>query len=623
MRHAALRLVLATWVALAMLLAPATARAATDVKASIDVDEIEVGALVHFSLQVMTTSTDLAFGDAELGAHAGFTVMGTTASPSQSISIVNGVTSQRRGVTVTWTLRGDRVGTLTVGPPSLRVGPQKVTGQSARVTVVQRGKLRRRPGGWDPSPFDPWKGLFDQGGGDDPFKVFEPDPETNPSLGLDAPRGAGTFLHATIDKTRAVVGEQVTHSVFKYAEVGSTEHDFNDVHEATAADFVKRSLLEGDREPRAMGLAKVAGRIYSVALVRKSALFPLKAGSLEIGPMSMALVHARGSGAVRESESLKVEVSDPRLKGRPAGFRPGDVGSFTLSSDVAPREVERGGAIAVRIELSGWGNLPASLAAPIRAGVEWLEPQVDEKVGALANDRFGGKRVFSFIVRMKKEGDIDLGALELPFYDPQRGAYDVARTALGTVRVTRSAVPREDAPADDALAGLPAPSATKEPISPGRARLTSSTGFWASLGAGPLAFVVARGAHAAATSLARRRKERDALPETVLRKKTGKIKDALASDDPTAALAAVENALLPAASLAAGIEVRGLPRDDLPAALEEGGVSGETAEEVKRLLAEQEEARFVPGGPAPGVAQDLAARARKVIRALEKARGDG
>ena len=54
------------------------------------------------------------------------------------------------------------------------------------------------------------------------------------------------------------------------------EPEFNDVHESPAADFLKRSLRDDDSRIDVVGAANVGGRLYTVKLVRKSALFPLK-----------------------------------------------------------------------------------------------------------------------------------------------------------------------------------------------------------------------------------------------------------------------------------------------------------------------------------------------------------
>lgn len=100
---------------------------------------------------------------------------------------------------------------------------------------------------------------------------------TDPKLALDAPRGAFYFLHAVVDAPSAVVGQQVTFSVYEYIDEGAgvpIEVDPADVHDPTAAEFVKHSLLRDDQDAVLVGFASVGNRIWKVNLVRRWALFP-------------------------------------------------------------------------------------------------------------------------------------------------------------------------------------------------------------------------------------------------------------------------------------------------------------------------------------------------------------
>ena len=83
--------------------------------------------------------------------------------------------------------------------------------------------------------------------------------------------------------------------------------------------------------------------------------------------------------------------------------------------------------------------------------------------GAVANDRFGGTRTFSYVVRIHRAGAVDLGEIRIPYWDPQARAYAVARTALGIVQVSAGA--GRDAGVDVAeqiLPNLPRPRSTLE-----------------------------------------------------------------------------------------------------------------------------------------------------------------
>src|SRR5581483_10698402 len=230
----------------------------------------------------------------------------------------------------------------------------------------------------------------------------------DPKLSLENAPAPTAFLRATTDKKSAVVGEQVILEIDLYSEAGLPEPDFNDPHEASTPQFVRRSLMIDDTKPEKLGQATAGGKLWDVKRIRRAALFPLEAGELTISAMSMNMISIRGRG-VRMSDPISIHVEEPPKQGRPSNYALGDVGAYTLTAEVTPREVKRGDVVSVRMELSGKGNVPAAIPLPTRAGIEWMDSEVHEKIGRLDVDHWGGTRALTYVVKMKKEGDIDLG----------------------------------------------------------------------------------------------------------------------------------------------------------------------------------------------------------------------
>ena len=121
------------------------------------------------------------------------------------------------------------------------------------------------------------------------------------ALNLDRARDSGSFLHAIVDKTQAVVGEQITLSVYVYADVTGSDPELSDPHEVGTSDFLRQSLLKNDAHDRAHRVRARRGHTYMVALLRKYALFPLHAGELEITPMRLRTSDAAASARARRS----------------------------------------------------------------------------------------------------------------------------------------------------------------------------------------------------------------------------------------------------------------------------------------------------------------------------------
>jgi hypothetical protein len=603
---------------------PARATGAPQVQLQTDADTVGVGDILHLTMTVQ--SSEAAPGDPQLGATPGFQLRGENSSPSQTHISINGSRTDRWGLTVDFVLQAQRTGTFKLAP-TIVVGDSRFSTTPVSVRVVAAGHAppRRQPqqpqSPFGFSPFDPWKGLMQ-----DPTDQESVQPQavnTDPRLALDAPRGSLYFLHATVDKTSAVVGEQIVFSVFEYLDVSApgVDVDESEVHDATAADFVKHPLLREDQNAQLSGFGAVGGRNWQVKLVRRWALFPLHAGDLVIGPMSVSVVRPRGAAGKRTTETLTVHVTEPPAAGRPPGYAMGDVGRFQLTAQVNPRDVDQGGAVGVHVELSGTGNVPATIATPAREGVEWLTPEMHDQLGASGQSAFGGKRSFDYVVRVLKTGDVPLGDLSLPFWDPDQKRYDVARASLGVVHVKPSANGAAASSAEQEqqkLQGLPAPRDALEGTPSVRAHLDDSRAFWlGGIGAWPVALGLAAAGSAASRRLRLAWSSRKTSPAAELRERVAGAIAACGGNDARAADAAIERALQAASVAHAGVSIRGAVGGEVATRLEGVGVAKATAALVADLLRECEAARFSPDASDVTGARERWARARGAIRSLE------
>jgi hypothetical protein len=626
------RLAPAMFLLAALLLAGgATAQSPPDVTLGVDVDTVGLGDTVR--VEMSATSNDSMPSDPQIGATPGFALRGQSVSPSQTHISVNGNRSDRYTLTVDWTLQATKTGNFSVGPPTIAVGTTRYSTRVVPLHVVPAGQApprRNPPPQQQPfpfpfqfSPFDPWRGMVQ--GPDVNQQPIEPaPPATDPKLALDAARGQLYFLHAAVDKTTAVVGEPIVFSAYEYIDSGASnlEVDEAEVHDADVVDFVKRPLLKDDDASLA-GYASIGGRTWMVRLVRRWALFPLRTGDVTIGPMSVGLSRPRSvAGTKRTSETIHIQVSEPPAAGRPPGYAVGDVGRFTLSAQVQPRQAEQGGAVGVHVEVSGKGNVPNSIPVPSRPGVEWLAPQVHDKLGPMGRDAYGGTRSFDYVVRLSSTGDVSLGDLTLPFWDPDQGRYAVATAKLGTVKVTPSAAGNRSVAArsePETLPGLPSPRSALEGLASAKRHLDDSLALW--LGgavAGPLSFVVLTGLAAVARRLGERWRQRRTSPVADLKERMSAAHAACASRDARSADAAIVRALEAATVAYTGVSVRGAIGGEIAERLERSGVRTEAAKSVADLLRECEAARFAPDAVDTAAAKSRWQRAQGAIRTLER-----
>lgn len=615
---------------------PRLARAQqVELSANVDPQTVEVGATFRYQMRAQVTGTGGASPrSAQPGAlPAGIDLVSTSSSPMRIAVNMNGVPSQIEALTTVWTLRASKTGTFTLGPATVDVSGTRRTAKPVKVTVVAKGKAPRPQRG--PDAFDPFSGnpfdFFNQGpdpfgGGGlpfDPFRDLQDDQNplfqipTDKKFALAEPRAPKAFLHAVVDKPRAVVGEQVTLSVYLYslpdAQLGSAQ----DVHVPSAPDFTRQPLFENARVKN-MGRAQVGDRAWDVELILKDALFPVKTGKLTIGPLSLVLTNNRIG--YRESETLSVDVTEPPLAGRPPGYAVGDVGDFSLSASVTPRKAQRGEPIGVQLELRGTGNLPTQLPLPTSPGIEWMDAQTKDAIGAQREDRVGGTRTFTYVVRVDKEGAVDLGEVKLPYYDAERRAYGVARASLGIVDVAKGP-PRPDAGVangkdDDGPAlELPKPRTTLEGAHE-TSWLVERRGYWASVLGAPLACLAAVLASRGVGRIRERRKARTPDPARVAKERRAEADAAMAGDDGGAAVSAVARALEAGVLARTGFNVRGAAGDALVRELEQAGAPPEAAKKISDALRACEDARFSPAGVSMQDARDLWTKAQAALDAL-------
>lgn len=570
---------------------------------------VEVGGRGTIKVQVTSESTA---SDPSLAMAPNLAIIG---QPGMFQMDLRGM-ANKQILIATFTVVGKTPG-LVVVTPSAVINGKRQMGKQIEVKVVPAGS------GVKNKPQQPPAFQFPFGPGFDPFKDFfnnepdEPTPKvqktpTDPKLGLDYAPAPIAFLRATLDKTRAVVGEQVMLEIDLYVDADYPDPEMSDAHEASVSKFIRRSMIDETRSFDVLGYAKVANETYRVTRIRRAALFPIEAGDLEIGAMQVSMNIGR-KPVPRTTDVLTVHVAEPPMEGRPPGYVVGTVGTYELKAEVTPREVKRGGVVSVRFELTGQGNVPSVLPVPVRADLEWLEPNVHDQIGRLDTERWGGMRTFNYVVRMKKEGDVDLGRIVLPFWNPVKLAYETAGVELGSIHVLPGAL--EDDNPQSKLPELPAPRASLAGSRVHR-HLDDSPFFWGALLAPALVFASAAGARTALRKTKEAMEKRNRSPMRELARRTDAARAACDEKDARAADAAIVRLLEQAALAKHDVNVRGGTKSEAQRALEDAGVKEDVAKELIAILRACEDARFSPDDAGIDHARERFERACKVVEDL-------
>ena len=621
-----MRLAFTAAAALAVFAASSVARA-LEVKTAVSSQRVGLGEQFIVQLVVMSDGHNgNSIADVRLPLPPGMTAGPPSRSPQQQVSIINGQMSQRVGVTLTWTVTASKVGSFRVGPPSATFGGERAQGNPIPVEVVAGGTGGGQPRqrhGFDPfnffdpfgqgnSPFPPgfnFKSPFD----DDPSDQPQPEEPTYPDeLRVDKAPDPIAFLRATATPNPVVVGQQVTLRVYAYG--GRGQFSAESPNEPSHADFL--TYDSGPDQVKAY-LVPVSGIRFIAAKLRELPMFPLHAGTLRAGNMKMGFAgrgyppSPSGGALLRESNWVNVVVTEPPLDGRPPGYKIGDVGEYHIDATVEPRQVLAGESISVVAKLAGVGNVPFKLQTPETRGVEWLEPALTEKIEA-PGGVVQGSRTFSYVVRMTEPGNVDLGEITLPYYDPKRRQYAVARANLGQIEVKanpNSVKAKLEPKPNDRLAGVLRPRDTLGPMPAVQKPLSDRSGFWVTILLAPFGVVFAGAALSFASRTREKLRERGASLGAQLETALREARE-LAQRDTQGSVAAVERALFLAIELKLNLKARAILKSELQAALVERGLPSARAEALARLLEDCDTLRFV--GANSGIdPAELAQRAAK------------
>ena len=616
-------------VATVLLVVARAARAEVSIQTGVSARKVELGQSLQFQIVAMDPSGQTTPQDPDLPAPPGVEVRGPSVGTQTQVSINNGRMTQSIGISATWTLIPRRVGMIRVGPATVNVGGGRRARSAAEtIEVVPQGSLpRSAPRRFDPFSFDPF-------GGTSPFPqhpFLQPDgPEDLPPVPeeyrVEQAPDPIAFLRAVATPKRPVVGEQVTLRIYAYGGRGRFAE--SNATEPSRADFLMYATPDAGIGEQAVRV-RIGEQEFIAQKIMEIALFPLHSGACVIGPMSMTFQGPGYRGRtpiVRKSERLVLEVEEPPLRGRPPGYKLGDVGELELSARVDPLRIVAGDGVSVVAKLSGTGNVPASLVVPQRRGVEWLEPSTTEDVDAKgANVK--GLRVFTYVVKLHEPGRIDLGELTLPYFDPRRRTYAVARAALGTVQVDPNpASPAASSGTSDgapsAKGGGPSPPAARSSLSayvPPAPPFTNGLGFWALLLGAPLVVLLAGAGLELGKRAAERLKSRRTDPDRLATDALREADEAARTGRALETAGAVERALFRAIEAGTGLKARALLRAELESALAAAGVAPSTVSETVALLDACETLRFTEA-QSQTAPKALANKARVVAGELARKR---
>lgn len=447
-----------------LLLCAASARA--DVRVEMTADRTQLGMSDQVAVRISVQTEGSSQPEITLPEFEGFQITQRAVQRPMQFSFGFGqnqpvVTSSTQ---YTFVLAPNGPGTFKIPPVKVVYGKNTIQSQPLTLTVTGTGGI---PGAQGQNPVAP--------PGADAQQPVATDPQANAAT--PAPQATGdaavydndAFLRTVIDKTAPYEGEQLTATIYLY-----TRRNLQQVPqvqtESSTDGLWTHDLLSATRslDPTRQ---VVNGRGFWVYTLRRFAAFPLRAGELTIG--SMTLTISRDSvfdlfdpssaqpDLKRNSVPILLHVKPLPPENRPKGEVA--VGQFEIAAQLDRKQVVTGDAVTLTANIKGKGNIRAvRVADPVVSGLQVLQPETHDLVEA-PGERVQGTRTMTWLIVPKAPGAYTIPPLEFNSFDPATQSYQrvksapLSLTAAGNARPETSATQEPLQPAGDDAAGNEAP----------------------------------------------------------------------------------------------------------------------------------------------------------------------
>lgn len=399
-----------------------------DITVQSSVDRTRIGLNQNFTLTVDISGENAGeAGNPQIPDLSDFAVYLGSSGTSQSIQIIN----NKMSVTLShsYIFRAVKLGKFTIPSITVTMKGKQYTTQPIAIEVVKASQPqtnRSRPGTRTPSYSQPGNAINEE----------------------------NLFLRVTANKLTAYVNEPVIVSYKLYTRVTVTQYGVNRL--PNTAGFWAEDYDLGDQPKIYDEVYK--GKKYRVAELKRMALFPTDAGVKTISPMEIECsvrlqtrprsifdsffddpFFGRSVNKIVTSKSLKINVLPLPAEGKPADFS-GLVGNFAISANVDKNNVKANDAIALKVEISGRGNIKMIPDPELKlpADFEQYPPKVSLKINKNASG-VSGSKIYEYVLVPRHAGVQVIQPISFSYFDITTKKYRTISTNPIKVHVERSA----------------------------------------------------------------------------------------------------------------------------------------------------------------------------------------
>lgn len=343
-------------------------------------------------------------------------LMGPSESRSQKISNVNGKMTQSVSYSYIYILRAKKTGKFRILPGSVKVKGKTYQSNSLDLEVV-KGQTRQQ----------------------------QNQREERVQTGKIGKKDL--FVTIELDKKSVYEGEHVVASLKLYTRV-----NVNGIEDSKIPAFTGFWTQDLDNERQAQLRREVyKGEIYNSAVIKRTMLYPQQSGKITIDPFQLVCQVLQQSRArsffddfysspsvVRVTAKSKPVILNVKpLPNKPADFS-GAVGSFNIKSSIDKTEMKANDAVALRINVSGNGNIQLLETPKIDfpADFEVYDPKSNVSSTTTENGTVGTIS-YEYIFQPRSAGTYTIPAVRFTYFSPKQKRFITKTTQPYTIQVEK------------------------------------------------------------------------------------------------------------------------------------------------------------------------------------------
>jgi hypothetical protein len=363
-------------------------------------------------------------------------VQGPYQQHSSNYSSINGRMTQDVVVSLTYVVRGPKVGKYKITSASVVDGNETFNSGEVNIEIVKASPQQQAAGGVGNSP--------------------------------DVDLKKDIFSRIILNKSSAYVGEQILATIKVYTSVNLNGF------EPTKVPNFNGFWSQNIKMPQQIQPNKetINGKPYLVFDVQKIILFPNKAGMLEITPlevkttaivpvkvqrkkqnrqprdwfeaMEMQMEEMMNGGNQYQYQQIphtfttgtaKITIKELPLKNKPSDFT-GAVGKYNFTTSIDKKECKTDDAISYKMSIDGSGNLPLleTPTHPFGADFEVYDPKIDDNFNTAEN--FSGSKKVEFIAIPHQPGYFKISGAAFTYFDLGKKDYMTITAPSYDIKIT-------------------------------------------------------------------------------------------------------------------------------------------------------------------------------------------